>query len=137
MRFEGPKRRLLLGQVFDQSDLILSVSHFNTDRLLEAFPKCRDRVAYVPNAADDLFFDPATNHEQARVHEDLGLPPRIPYLLSVANFQPPQEPAAADPFRGSAPRGVRGRIGTRAHRHRRRRGSARPLREAAAAAGPA
>jgi glycosyltransferase involved in cell wall biosynthesis len=88
LRFESPKRRLLLGQVFDRSDLILSVSRFNTEHLLEAFPTCGDRVAYVPNAADDLFFEPATDHERARAREDLGLPPHVPYLLSVANFQP-------------------------------------------------
>ena len=135
LRFERPKRRLLLGQVFDQSDLILSVSHFNTDRLLEAFPKCRDRVAYVPNAADDLFFDPATNHEQARVHEDLGLPPQIPYLLSVANFQPRKNLLRLIHSAARLPEVSAGElalvlIGTGGDEE------ARPLREAAAAAGP-
>ena len=135
LRFESPKRRLLLGQVFDQSDLILSVSQFNTDRLLEAFPRCRDRVAYVPNAADDLFFEPAANHEQARVHEDLGLPPRIPYLLSVANFQPRKNLLRLINSASRLPEVSSGDlalvlIGTGAE------GEARPLREAAAAAGP-
>src|SRR5581483_5553903 len=49
---------------------------------------CRDRVAYVPNAADDLFFEPATAPERASARGDLGLPEGVPYLLSVANFQP-------------------------------------------------
>ena len=93
LRFESPRRkRELLARVFEQADLILSVSRFNTDRLLEAFPACRGRVAYVPNAADDLFFEPAPSHERAKVREDLGLPPDVPYLLSVANFQPQEEP---------------------------------------------
>ena len=74
--------------VFEHADLVLSVSRFNTGQLLEAFPGCRGRVAYVPNAADDLFFEPAPPHERARVRDDLGLPPGMPYLLSVANFQP-------------------------------------------------
>jgi glycosyltransferase involved in cell wall biosynthesis len=87
LQFESPRKRVLLGRVFERADLILSVSHFNTDRLLEAFPTCRERVAYVPNAADELFFEPATEHERSRVRADLGLPPRVPYLLSVANFQ--------------------------------------------------
>ena len=87
LQFEPARKRELLGRVFERADLILSVSKFNTDRLLEAFPACRDRVAYVPNGADDLFFEPATEHERAAVHADLGLPPRRPYLLSVANFQ--------------------------------------------------
>src|SRR5262249_10134838 len=56
LRFESHRKRDLLAHVFDRAHLILSVSHFNTDRLLEAFPSCRDRVAYVPNGADDLFF---------------------------------------------------------------------------------
>jgi glycosyltransferase involved in cell wall biosynthesis len=87
LQFELPRKRELLGRVFERANLILSVSHFNTDRLLEAFPACRDRVAYVPNGADDLFFEPATEHERARVRADLGLPQGLPYLLSVANFQ--------------------------------------------------
>jgi glycosyltransferase involved in cell wall biosynthesis len=88
LRFEPPRRKDLLANVFEKADLILSVSRFNTERLLEAFPACRDRVAYVPNAAEDLFFEAAPSHERARVREDLGLPPHVPYLLSVANFQP-------------------------------------------------
>ena len=52
-----------------------------------SLPACRDRVAYVPNGADDLFFEPVTDNDRARVRADLGLPERVPYLLSVANFQ--------------------------------------------------
>ena len=88
LRFESPRKRELLGQVFERADLILSVSHYNTRQLQSAFPRARDRVAYVPNAADDLFFEPAADHERARVRHDLALPPQIPFLLSVASFQP-------------------------------------------------
>ncbi|HZW30906.1 MAG TPA: glycosyltransferase family 1 protein [Isosphaeraceae bacterium] len=88
LRYEPPRRREHFARVFDRADLILSVSRFNTELLKEAFPTCRDRVAYVPNGADDLFFEPAPEHERRRVREDLGLPPEVPYLLSVANFQP-------------------------------------------------
>jgi alpha-1,3-rhamnosyl/mannosyltransferase len=88
LRFEPPRKRDLLARVFDGADLILSVSRFNSERLLEAFPTCRGRVAYVPNGADDLFFEPAPDRERGRVREDLGLPPQVPYLISVANFQP-------------------------------------------------
>jgi glycosyltransferase involved in cell wall biosynthesis len=135
LRFESPKRRLLIGQVFDQSDLILSVSHFNTDRLLEAFPRCDNRVAYVPNAADDLFFESVTDHERARVREDLGLPPQAPYLLSVANFQPRKNLLRLINSAARLPEVSAGDlalvlIGTGAE------SEARPLREAVAAAGP-
>jgi glycosyltransferase involved in cell wall biosynthesis len=88
LRFGSPRKRELLAKVFEQADLILSVSRFNTERLLEEYPACRGRVAYVPNAADDLFFEPSPNHERERVRDDLGLPPKVPYLVSVANFQP-------------------------------------------------
>jgi alpha-1,3-rhamnosyl/mannosyltransferase len=88
LRHEPPRRRELLGRVFDRAGLIVSVSRFNTERLLEAFPACRDRVAYVPNGADDLFFEPAPDHERRRIRAELGLPQEVPYLLSVANFQP-------------------------------------------------
>jgi alpha-1,3-rhamnosyl/mannosyltransferase len=88
LQFEPPRKREILRRVFEQADLVLSVSHFNTQRLTEAFPGCRARVAYVPNGADDLFFEPAADDECARVRPDLGLPRDVPYLLSVANFQP-------------------------------------------------
>ncbi|MDR3633737.1 MAG: glycosyltransferase family 1 protein [Isosphaeraceae bacterium] len=84
----GERARARLGRVFGEADLILSVSRFNTERLLEAFPGCEGRVAYVPNGAEDLYFEPATERERASVRADLGLPPTVPYLLSVANFQP-------------------------------------------------
>jgi alpha-1,3-rhamnosyl/mannosyltransferase len=88
LEYESARKRELLGRVFEQAALILSVSQFNTDRLLEAYPACKGRVAYVPNAADDLFFEPATERERYAARDDLGLPPHVPYLLSVANFQP-------------------------------------------------
>jgi alpha-1,3-rhamnosyl/mannosyltransferase len=87
LQFEPARKREQLGRVLEQADLILSVSRFNTDRLVEAFPACRGRVAYVPNAADDLFFEGASAEERAGVRQDLGLPAGVPYLLSVANFQ--------------------------------------------------
>ena len=83
-----PRMRQQLGHTFGRADLILSVSRFNAERLSVAFPGCRDRVAYVPNGAEDLFFEPPTEHERASARADLGLPPGVPYLLSVANFQP-------------------------------------------------
>lgn len=88
LRYNPPSRRKRLARIFDRADLVLSVSHFNSERLREAFPACRDRVAYVPNAAEDLFFEPATEEERSAVRADLGLPQGMEYLLSVANFQP-------------------------------------------------
>ena len=88
LRFEPPRKRELLGRIFARADLILSVSHYNTQQLLEAFSIPEHRVAYVPNGAEDLFFQPAPEHERSRIRADLGLPPKVPYLLSVANFQP-------------------------------------------------
>ncbi|MFO0954308.1 MAG: glycosyltransferase family 1 protein [Isosphaeraceae bacterium] len=86
--FHPPRQRDRLARTFEQADLILSVSEFNTTKLLEHFPDCAGRVAVVPNAAEDLYFEPATDRERASVRADLGLPPGLPYLLSVANFQP-------------------------------------------------
>jgi glycosyltransferase involved in cell wall biosynthesis len=88
LQHSPPRRRERLSEAFGQADLILSVSQFNTAQLLDAFPDCRDRVAYVPNAAEDLFFEPPTDAERLAVRPDLGLPKGMPYLLSVANFQP-------------------------------------------------
>jgi glycosyltransferase involved in cell wall biosynthesis len=88
LRFEPPRKRELLGRVFAQARLILSVSHYNTKHLFEAFSIPEQRVAYVPNGADDLFFQSSPEHERNRIRADLGLPPRVPYLISVANFQP-------------------------------------------------
>ncbi len=83
----GPKRRERLQRTFYSADVVLSVSHYNTERLIEAFPDLRDQVKYVPNAADDLFFELPHDRDRAIIRDDLGLPPNMPYLLSVANFQ--------------------------------------------------
>jgi alpha-1,3-rhamnosyl/mannosyltransferase len=88
LQFEPERKRETLRRVFENADVILSVSRFNTDRLLEAFPMVAERVSYVPNAAEDLFFEPPSDHERARARADLGLPHQMPFLLSVANFQP-------------------------------------------------
>jgi alpha-1,3-rhamnosyl/mannosyltransferase len=88
LRFGGPRRQALLEKVLGHASLILSVSRFNTEKLLQFYPNCRDRVAIVPNAAEEIFFSEATAQERAGVRGDLGLPPAIPYLLSVASFQP-------------------------------------------------
>ena len=91
-------------------------------------------MAYVPNAADDLFFEPAPPHERDRVREDLGLPPGVPYLLSVANFQPRKNLVRLIKAAARLPEVSRGElalvlIGTGDE------DEARPLREAAVAAG--
>jgi alpha-1,3-rhamnosyl/mannosyltransferase len=85
----GPRRKVLLSKIFGRATKVLSVSAFNSAGLAAHYPsETKDKVAYVPNAADDLFFEPATPTERAGIRSDLGLPPGMPYLLSVANFQP-------------------------------------------------
>jgi glycosyltransferase involved in cell wall biosynthesis len=87
VRFGGPRRQALLAKIFDRADLVLSVSEFNTHQLLEMYPVCRGKVAYVPNAAEEIFFGEAGPRERAAVRPDFGLTPGTPYLLSVASFQ--------------------------------------------------
>jgi alpha-1,3-rhamnosyl/mannosyltransferase len=87
IRYRPPGHRDRLARTLDQADLILSVSRFNTGQLLDHFPGCAGRVEYVPNGAEDLFFEEAPAFERARARDDLGLPPEVPYLLSVANFE--------------------------------------------------
>ncbi|MDG3006989.1 glycosyltransferase family 4 protein [Paludisphaera mucosa] len=87
-QFGSERLRKNTTTAFKKADLVLSVSEFNTARLLEAVPDCTGKVAYVPNAADDLFFEPCPAADRERIREDLGLPAGLPYLLSVANFQP-------------------------------------------------
>lgn len=88
VRYGSPRRIARLRRIFSRADLVLSVSQYNTERLLETFPECAGRVAHVPNAAEDLFFEAASDSERAGVRQDLGLPEGTPYLLSVASFQP-------------------------------------------------
>ncbi len=87
IRFGGPRRQALLAKVLDRADLILSVSNFNTKQLLEMYPDCQGKVAYVPNAAEEIFFGQAEARERSAVRVDFGLPPGMPYLISVASFQ--------------------------------------------------
>ena len=133
--YNGPWRREWLARTFGRADLILSVSQYNTERLLEAFPDCRDRVVYVPNAADDLFFEPASERERSEARADLGVPDGVPYLLSVANFQPRKNLPRLIRAAARLPEVARGDLalvllGTGSEEE------ARPLREAIAAAGP-
>ena len=88
VRFGGPRRQAVLARVFDRADLILSVSEFNTSKLVAMYPAARGKVAHVPNAADDLFFEAPTQRERDADRADLGRPPNRPSLISVANFQP-------------------------------------------------
>lgn len=81
------RRTAFLAKLFRGADLIASVSNFNSARLTEAFPGCSGRVALVPNAAEDLYYEPADPAARDRVRDDLGLPAAMPFLLSVANFQ--------------------------------------------------
>ncbi len=87
VRFGGPRRQALLEKAFARADRVLSVSDFNTRKLLDMYPICRGKVCHVPNAAEDLFFGEATASERAGVRPDLGLAPGMPYLISVASFQ--------------------------------------------------
>jgi alpha-1,3-rhamnosyl/mannosyltransferase len=134
LKYDPPRKREAMARVFEQADLVLSVSRFNTERLLEAFPFCGGKVAYVPNAADDLFFDPAPPHERERVRDDLGLPAGMPYLLSVANFQPRKNLVRLVNALARLPEVAQGELavvllGTGVEEE------ARPIREAATAAG--
>jgi alpha-1,3-rhamnosyl/mannosyltransferase len=88
LTFGGERREAQLRSVFRRAGLVLSVSHFNTSKLLDVFPACAGKVARVPNAADDLFFDPATPRERREIRSLLALSDETPFLLSVANFQP-------------------------------------------------
>jgi len=87
-KFGSERTRRNAATAFRRADLVLSVSEFNTARLLEAVPECAGKTAHVPNAAEDLFFEPTPTTDRAAVRADLDLPDDLPYLLSVANFQP-------------------------------------------------
>jgi len=135
LRFGPPKARDMMAAAFRRADLILSVSDFNTARLVESFPDRASRVVRVPNAAEDLFFEPCGPEDRARVRTDLGLPPGMPYLLSVANFQPRKNlirliRAAATVREVAAGELALVLLGTGAPDEQ------RPLREAVAALGP-
>jgi glycosyltransferase involved in cell wall biosynthesis len=110
LRYGGPRRRQRLASAFAQADMILSVSRFNTHQLLDAFPECRGRTAYVPNGAEDLFFEPASEAERLGVRADLDLPKGMPYLLSVANFQPRKNLVRLTRAAGSLPEVANGEL---------------------------
>ena len=137
VRMGSPRRRALLAKVFDRANLILSVSHFNSGKLLELYPQCRGKVAHVPNAAEEIFFGEATPRERSAVRADLGLPPGLPYLISVASFQSRKNlvrlvraagrlPEVANGRFGAGPAGgrggIRGPTDPRGHRKRRPQG---------------
>ena len=86
--YGDPRRKAFLTKVFGRAHRILSVSKYNTERLQEFYPtETRDKIAYVPNAADEIFFETVPEVERVQIRTDLGLSADMPYLLSVANFQ--------------------------------------------------
>jgi alpha-1,3-rhamnosyl/mannosyltransferase len=135
LRYGPPRRREQLGQTFGRADLILSVSRFNTTMLLESFPNCEGRVAHVPNGAEDLFFEPATERERAAARKDFGLREGMPYLLSVANFQPRKNLPRLIRAAGRLPEVARGELAL-VLLGEGPDDQVRPLREAIVAAGP-
>ena len=94
LQWQPARRKLMLEKLYFQADLILSVSKFNTQELLRHFPSIETKIAEVPNAPDPLFDEPATMEQRDRIRSRIGLPSGMPYLLSVANFQPRKNLAA-------------------------------------------
>ena len=135
VRLGGPRRQALLARVFEGADLVLSVSRFNTAKLLDMYPVCRGKVAYVPNAAEEIFFGEATPRERAAVRIDLGLPPGLSYLISVASFQARKNLVRLVRAAGRLPEVARGELAL-VLLGAGNESEAAPIREAIAALGP-
>ena len=103
VRFGGPRRQALLARVLDRADLVLSVSTFNTTKLLEMYPGCRGKVAHVPNAAEDLFFGQASPKERAGVRARPRLADRTSLPDLGGEFSGEEEPRPTGSRRGSTP----------------------------------
>ena len=118
LQFSPPRRRDRLARAFEGADLILSVSHFNTARLVEAFPACREKVAYCPNGAEGLFFETPTARERAAVRPRPG-PAAGDAVPAVRGQLPAQEePREARPRRREIGGSGLGRPGPGAARRR-------------------
>lgn len=94
LAWQPPRRKAMLEQLYARADLVLSVSAFNTVELLRHFPGLEGRIAQVPNAPDAIFSEPASAEQRAAIRSRIGLPAGMPFLLSVANFQPRKNLAA-------------------------------------------
>ena len=135
----GPQApRALLAKVFGRGrpgPLGLAVQHRAAARDVPRLPRARWPTS--PTRADDLFFEPATDAERAAVRADLGLPPGMPYLLSVANFQPRKNLARLVRAAARLARGGRGRPGAGPARRPGPTPRPRPIRDAIGRGRPA
>ena len=89
LQFEPPRRRDCLARVFDRADLILSVSRYQHRSAAGGVPGLAGvESPTCPTRADDLFFEAAPTTNGRGSARTWGCLPGVPYLLSVANFQP-------------------------------------------------
>ena len=93
LRFEPLRKRELLGRIFARSDLILSVSHFNTRHLQEAFAIPDRKVAYVPNGGRPLLSVGLRARAQPSPCRP-GASPRRALSSVCRQFSAPEKPAA-------------------------------------------
>ncbi len=119
LRFRPPRFRDRLARIFDQADLILSVSDFNTKQLLEGLSlAAKGGWPWVPATPLTVPVLRADLHraDRAAVRADPSGWPRTPPAISAlgGEFPGEEEPGSLDPLDGEAPRGGPGRAGTRA-----------------------
>ena len=126
LRFESPRRRDLLARVLEPADLILSVSRFNTEQLLDAFPACRGRVAYVPNGGRRPVFRAGSEPRPETGPRGPGSASEGPVSAIRGELPAAEEPGASDQCRRPAARSRSRRSGVGAHRCRRQE-AARPF----------
>ena len=132
--FSPPRIASFWLRAFGKADLILSVSHFNTRQLVEAFPRLRGPGCSCSQRRGGPVLRAGQPAGARQVRADLAVPPRVPYLLSVANFQPRKNLARLIRAVAAMPEVARRRAGPGAAGNR-REDEARPLREAIAAVG--
>lgn len=76
----------LIPRTMRRSDLIVVPSDFTRDEIKRVYGLPNDRVATVPNAADERFSEPVSEEMIRRVREAYSLPEY--FILSVGTMQP-------------------------------------------------
>ena len=124
LQFEPPRKRERLGRIFEAADLIFSVSHFNTDRLLEAFPVVPGPGGLCSQRRRRSVLRDGDRSRAGSRPRRSGAARADAVSALGGQFPDAQEPGPAHPCGGAAPGGGGRRSGDCADRHRCRRGSA-------------
>lgn len=90
---------LLIPRTINRSDVIIAISEFTRSEIIRSYPKAKEKVQVIENAAAEEWYQPISKEEIERVTAKFNLRPDR-YLISSGTMQPRKNiPFLLDCFR--------------------------------------